>query len=186
MNEVTLCFPLANRESPIVLLGLKKRGFGQGKYVGFGGKIEAGETVEEAAVRELEEETGLQATVEDLEPAGRLMFLFPARPEWDHLVHVYQLRHWQGKPQESAEMRPQWFAVDAIPYAADVGRCPVVAADCSIGPGHPRRLLVQRRSCHGGRDGTHSRGIGSVKTRNLSAYTQETQASVDDTYLMPV
>ena len=79
MKEVTLCFPLTNCESPVVLLGLKKRGFGQGKYVGFGGKIEAGETVEEATVRELEEETGLRAALEDLEPAGRLTFLFPAQ-----------------------------------------------------------------------------------------------------------
>eukprot|EP00051_Salpingoeca_urceolata_P006046 m.80347 g.80347 ORF g.80347 m.80347 type:complete len:91 (+) comp14659_c1_seq3:1046-1318(+) len=38
-----------------VLLGLKKRGFGQGKLNGFGGKVEAGETVAEAAARELEE-----------------------------------------------------------------------------------------------------------------------------------
>ncbi len=117
MKEVTLCFPLANRKSPVVLLGLKKRGFGQGKYVGFGGKIEAGETVEEATVRELEEETSLRAAVEDLEPAGRLTFLFPARPEWDHLVHVYQVRRWQSEPQETAEMRPQWFAIDVIPYS---------------------------------------------------------------------
>ena len=118
MKEVTLCFPLTEPSSPpVVLLGLKKRGFGQGKYVGFGGKIEAGETVEEATVREMEEETGLQVAVEDLEPAGRLTFLFPARPEWDHLVHVYQIRRWQGEPQESAEMRPQWFAIDGIPYA---------------------------------------------------------------------
>lgn len=34
-----------------VLLGLKKRGLGQDKYNGFGGKIEKGETVRQAAVR---------------------------------------------------------------------------------------------------------------------------------------
>jgi 8-oxo-dGTP pyrophosphatase MutT (NUDIX family) len=46
-----------------VLLGRKKRGFGEGKVNGFGGKVEAGETVIEAAVREMQEESGL--TVED-------------------------------------------------------------------------------------------------------------------------
>lgn len=42
-----------------ILLGLKKRGFGAGKWNGFGGKVEKGETIEAAALRELEEESGL-------------------------------------------------------------------------------------------------------------------------------
>ena len=45
-----------------VLLGEKKRGFGEGFYNGFGGKVEEGETVEEATLRELEEEAGIKAT----------------------------------------------------------------------------------------------------------------------------
>ena len=44
-----------------VLLGMKKRGFGAGMWNGFGGKVELGETVEEGARRELEEETGWRA-----------------------------------------------------------------------------------------------------------------------------
>lgn len=117
MKEVTLCFPIAEHDPPAVLLGLKKRGFGKGKYVGFGGKIEAGETVEEATVRELEEETGLWTTVDALLPAGELVFLFPTRPEWDHHVHVFLISRWQGEAREAEEMRPEWFAVDAIPYS---------------------------------------------------------------------
>lgn len=34
-----------------VLLGMKKRGFGAGKWNGFGGKVEPGESIEEAAKR---------------------------------------------------------------------------------------------------------------------------------------
>ena len=34
-----------------VLLGLKKKGFGMGRWNGFGGKVEKGETIEEAAKR---------------------------------------------------------------------------------------------------------------------------------------
>ena len=45
-----------------VLLGMKKRGFGEGRWNGFGGKLHEGETCEEAALRELEEESGLKAT----------------------------------------------------------------------------------------------------------------------------
>ena len=46
------------REDNRVLLGMKKRGFGAGKWNGFGGKLEAGETVVEAAAREVREECG--------------------------------------------------------------------------------------------------------------------------------
>ena len=34
-----------------VLLGMKKRGFGVGRWNGFGGKVQVGETIEDAAKR---------------------------------------------------------------------------------------------------------------------------------------
>lgn len=40
-----------------VLLAMKKKGFGEGWWNGYGGKVEAGETVEAAMVRELREES---------------------------------------------------------------------------------------------------------------------------------
>jgi len=52
-----------------MLLGMKKRGFGAGKWNGFGGKVEPGETVEDGAMRELHEEAGLlldKVTVDSL------------------------------------------------------------------------------------------------------------------------
>ena len=39
------------RRSGDILLGYKKRGFGAGKWNGFGGKVEIGETIEDAAKR---------------------------------------------------------------------------------------------------------------------------------------
>ena len=45
-------------QHPRVLLGMKKRGFGKGRWNGFGGKVKEGETIEEATKRETLEEAG--------------------------------------------------------------------------------------------------------------------------------
>ena len=45
-----------------ILLGMTKRGFGQGWWNGFGGKLKPGETLEECAQRETEEECGRRVT----------------------------------------------------------------------------------------------------------------------------
>ncbi len=72
--QATLCIPLQVNE---ILLGMKKRGFGVGKYNGFGGKVISGETIEETTIRELREESGLSSKVEDLQKVAELDFFFP-------------------------------------------------------------------------------------------------------------
>ncbi len=99
-----------------ILLGFKKRGFGAGKYNGFGGKVEAEETIKHAALREFAEETGILLEDEALQYAAKLTFCFPARPEWNQRVHVFLVRDWSGEAVEGEEMRPEWFAVDQIPF----------------------------------------------------------------------
>lgn len=44
-----------------LLLGLKKRGFGQGKWNGFGGKLDEGESPRQAAIREMKEESDVES-----------------------------------------------------------------------------------------------------------------------------
>lgn len=101
-----------------VLLGLKKAGFGCGKYAGIGGKVEPGETVEEAAVREVEEEIGVKVFEKTLQFMGKITFVFPSKPEWGQVVSIFRVISWQGDPFESDEMKPFWFTLDAIPYEA--------------------------------------------------------------------
>lgn len=97
-----------------ILLGLKKRGFGKGRWNGFGGKVDDGETTEGAAVREFFEETGLMVKQSDLEKVAIVDFYF--RDGKELRVYAFFTYTWTGEPKETEEMRPQWFAFKDIPY----------------------------------------------------------------------
>ena len=96
-----------------ICLGYKKRGFGRGWYNGFGGKVREGELVRAAAQRELQEEAGVSALA--WEPRGTLTFTFAQQPDV-LTVHVFAASQLTGEPVETGEMRPEWFAVEAVPY----------------------------------------------------------------------
>ena len=117
MHDATLCFLL---EDGHIHLAMKKRGFGKGKFNGYGGKPENGETVEQAAIRELREETGgVVVASEHLKKVGEIDFYFPHVPkekDFDQTVHIYIARKWLGEPKESEEMKPQKFSFSDIPY----------------------------------------------------------------------
>ena len=107
---LTLCVVHQNSR---VLLGMKKRGFGIGRWNGFGGKVEFGETIENAAKRELKEEAGIEA--ENIEKFGLIDFEFKGNPEILE-VHIFKINNFSGNLVESEEMRPQWFDLDKIPF----------------------------------------------------------------------
>jgi len=97
-----------------VLLGHKKRGFGEGFWNGFGGKLEdTDKSVDEAALRELREEAGIEAV--DATRRGLLTFVYDdqSRPME---VHVYHASRFTGAPVETEEMRPAWWEVKDLPY----------------------------------------------------------------------
>ena len=113
MRIVTLAMFVKGDE---ILLAMKKRGFGTGNWNGYGGKLAEGESVEDAAVREIYEESGTVVRKEDLEHLGTLDFYFIDKPEWDQCGMIYRVQKWEGEPVESEEMKPQWFKKDAMPY----------------------------------------------------------------------
>lgn len=102
------------RRSDELLLALKKRGFGEGRWNGVGGKVEPGETVRAAAIRECQEEIGVEAV--DLALVGRLTFYDKADPGLCHHTAVYVTTQWHGDPVETEEMQPRWYKETDLPY----------------------------------------------------------------------
>ena len=132
MVEATVCFILDGSPPEQILLGLKKRGLGEGKYNGFGGKVHTHETPLKAIIREVEEESGLIISADTLRPMGSIDFFFPYRREYEQHVHVFLADAWEGTPLETDEMVPAWFPIDEIPHtrmwADDAHWLPLVLA----------------------------------------------------------
>ncbi|CAH8492665.1 unnamed protein product [Heterobilharzia americana] len=100
-----------------LLLGLKQRGFGKGRWNGFGGKVQSDDTnPKTAALRELEEESGLVIKESAVDEVGRLWFTFTETLECME-VYVFVCRMWTPTlcgdtakwPCYTEEMHPAWF-----------------------------------------------------------------------------
>lgn len=91
---------------------------GVGKWIGFGGKVEAGETITAAALREFREETGVPIQPSHLSKIGLLLFSFAKKPRFFLEVHVYITFAVQDLPALCDEFcgRAVWFARDEIPF----------------------------------------------------------------------
>jgi 8-oxo-dGTP diphosphatase/2-hydroxy-dATP diphosphatase len=96
-----------------ILLGMKKRGFGAGRWNGFGGKLKAGESIEQAAKRETQEECGIKIT--ELKKIGIINFEFEGNSEILE-VNIFAIQKYSGEPIETEEMRSQWFDFTDIPF----------------------------------------------------------------------
>lgn len=113
MKQLTLLFLVKDDQ---VLLAMKKRGFGAGRWNGVGGKLDKDETVEQALVRETQEE--IDVTPTKFEKRAEIIFdeQHKGVREFMH-VHVFIGSKWVGEPKETEEMSPKWFHVDLLPFS---------------------------------------------------------------------
>jgi mutator protein MutT len=112
----TVCTLLLLRRGDEILLAMKKRGFGSDRYNGVGGKIEKGETIEQALVRECREEIGV-IPMNYWKVAEHNFLQDQGKEPWHMYVHVFLCDEWEREPVETEEMAPEWFKIQDIPYS---------------------------------------------------------------------
>lgn len=110
-----VCTLLFLRRDNEILLAMKKRGFGANRYNGVGGKVDPGETIEQALIRECQEEINVTPT-SYRQVAEHDFIQNEGDDPWRMYVHVYMCDQWQGEPVETEEMAPEWFDISKIPY----------------------------------------------------------------------
>ena len=132
---------IANVATQQLLLGHKARGFGAGKWNGFGGKFDPAVDADEVACacRELAEECGLSATRESMHQVGIIFFHYPHDSSITILevsVFVVDFANCTGAVVESEEMTPiQWFPFENLPldkmWADDEFWLPKLVRSCN-------------------------------------------------------
>ena len=103
------------------------------KKINIDNKYKVIDSIKYTAIRELQEESGVNANIEDLESCGAVNFFLIDKSEYNinkkfadyrvenreifMQVHFYILRKWEGNPIESKEMSvPTFFKRKDIPY----------------------------------------------------------------------
>lgn len=116
LYEATCLFLIRNGQ---VLLAMKMKKIGKGKWNGYGGGIEAGETERQACVREMKEESGGVIVDEKdlLKVADAYFHNNPEdKPPFTLHMAVFFAYKWQGVPITTDEMsNPTWFDFEKIP-----------------------------------------------------------------------
>lgn len=89
----------------------KQNDYHEGKWNGLGGKFEAGESPEECAIREIEEECGLK--VKSVKMKGFITFpLFDGKEDW--YVFLFTADDFDGTLIDSPEGNLSWIKNDKL------------------------------------------------------------------------
>lgn len=99
-----------------ILLGERLKvshGLGKNLVAGIGGKVEEGETHDQALIREFKEEIVTEPI--KFTKVGEVSWIFPHKPKWSMKGVVYTVEEWEREPEETEVVRPLWYKTDQLP-----------------------------------------------------------------------
>lgn len=110
MKLGTLCYIEKDGKTLMLHRNKKENDIHEGKWIGLGGKLEAGESPEECVLREVEEESGLILK----DPTLRGVLTFPNFKGHDWYVFLYTATEFEGNLIESPEGDLHWIATKSL------------------------------------------------------------------------
>ncbi len=106
MKLATLLYVQKDDKTLMLYRNKKENDYHEGKWNGLGGKFEQGESPEECAIRELEEESGFVA--KELKLKGHITFpMFDGKDDW--YVFVFTIPKFTGKLIDCNEGELEWI-----------------------------------------------------------------------------
>ena len=104
---------IVDSRSKRVLLVRHKIGELSGYHTGLLGEINGDETPQEAAIRIAHDMCGISVQKAEL----RAVFEFTFDDSDAETEYEYYTTLFNGRPQETAHIKPEWFEIDEIPYS---------------------------------------------------------------------
>lgn len=100
---------------------LVERSVGKKYFIHPGGKIEPGETVKQALVRELKEEFSITVSEDDLEPFDHNSAPAANSPEVDVHMEVFIVKKWRGEIRPDSEVEEIHWLTSRVPKDIKIG-----------------------------------------------------------------
>ncbi len=97
-----------------IFLWEKMRGFAKWVLNWIWWKQEWNESLEECMIREAKEEIWIDVLKQ--EKVWKMTFIFEEKPEFNLVVHLYNILEFNWEPKETEEIKPFWFELKNIPY----------------------------------------------------------------------
>jgi 8-oxo-dGTP diphosphatase len=113
MKLATLCYVIDRKRNSTLMIyrNKKENDYHEGKWNGLGGKFEQGESPEECAIREIEEESGLK--VKSVTMKGFITFpMFDGKDDW--YVFLFTADEFEGELIDSSEGHLEWIPNDKL------------------------------------------------------------------------
>lgn len=107
IRKAVRCFLI--KDNKVVVTKYKEGNKKEGYYEIPGGKIEERETLEQAAIREMKEETGIK--IKNLKYRGNMIIEYPNRI-FD--FEVFICNECEGKPQDFEENTSEWIEINEL------------------------------------------------------------------------